>query len=275
MVAILTSVIVALLFVFVWLLYDGGYFWSAPTSRGDSRVSSDSSLRETPHRTGDSTRVRQVGSPNVGGGFRSNEIVEQLDPNAERHMHIHHIFDLRERKTLVLDLDETLVHSSLGPEGGVMAYDFTVQVPIRANLSPRTFYVFKRPYVDKFLRCVEEWYDVWIFTASLSSYADPVIDRLDQNGKLRKRLFREACLFRNTKYIKDLVRAGFDVSKTIIIDNSPDAYTHDHDNAIPIGHFYPSNVKDEELLSLLPILYCLRAVVDVRSVLSLHSLRSP
>jgi TFIIF-interacting CTD phosphatase-like protein len=89
------------------------------------------------------------------------------------------------------------------------------------------------------------------------------------------------------------VKAGFNVQKTIIIDNSPAAYMFDSDNAIPIAHYFAQNdeevfpfvrlffyfhsfkFKDRELLCLLPILNGLRSVYDTRSILNLRSLTRP
>lgn len=42
---------------------------------------------------------------------------------------------------------------------------------------------------------VSEWYKVVVFTASMSEYADPVIDWLDQENRLiSKRYFRQVCV---------------------------------------------------------------------------------
>lgn len=73
---------------------------------------------------------------------------------------------------------------------------------------------------------VSKWYNVVIFTASVQEYADPVIDWLEQDRKLFKaRFYRQHCTFRNGAYIKDLSIVQPDLSKVIIIDNSPVSYS--------------------------------------------------
>lgn len=68
------------------------------------------------------------------------------------------------KKTLVLDLDETLVHSSTRG----IRHDFMVEV-LNENAS-LIYYVYKRPHLDYFLKKVSQWYDIVIFTASVSEY---------------------------------------------------------------------------------------------------------
>jgi len=169
------------------------------------------------------------------------------------------------RKTLILDLDETLVHSTIQP---VNHHQIVVDVVIDAM--PCTFYVIKRPHVDMFLKKVAEWYDVIIFTASMRQYADPLIDQLDTKGLVKGRLFRESCLNKDGNFIKDLSLIKQDLSSTIIIDNSPIAYSHNKENAVPIDNWMGDNPRDESLLNLLPFLNALRYTSDVRSILSLR-----
>jgi RNA polymerase II subunit A small phosphatase-like protein len=47
-----------------------------------------------------------------------------------------------------------------------------------------------------------EIYEVVIFTASLSKYADPVLDQLDIHRVVKHRLFRESCYNNKGNYVK-------------------------------------------------------------------------
>jgi len=170
------------------------------------------------------------------------------------------------RKTLILDLDETLVHSTIKV---VTHHHITVDVLIDGMTC--TFYVIKRPHVDLFLKKVAEWFDLVIFTASMQQYADPLIDQLDTNKLVKGRLFRESCLAKEGNFVKDLSLIGQDLATTIIVDNSPIAYSHNKENALPIENWMGDNPQDDALLNLLPFLNGLRFTSDVRSILSLRA----
>lgn len=120
----------------------------------------------------------------------------------------------RVRKTLILDLDETLVHSSFRPFNSKS--DIELQV-IFDDVRHRV-YVLKRPYVDEFLQRMNELYDIFVFTASISSYANPLLDTLDRNRVIKKRLFREHCKGRNGAFIKDLSVVGKELKDMILLD---------------------------------------------------------
>ena len=138
-----------------------------------------------------------------------------------------------EQKTLVIDLDETLIHSLA--KGGRMSSGHMVEVKLAhpaayngLTLGPQhpiLYYVHKRPHCDDFLRRVSKWYNLVVFTASVQEYADPVIDWLEQEKKyFSKRYYRQHCTFRNGAYIKDLSSVEPDLSKVMILDNSPLSY---------------------------------------------------
>ena len=210
------------------------------------------------------------------------------------------------QKTLVIDLDETLIHSLA--KGGRMSSGHMVEVklnaPVLAPVSsianhptpiigpqhPILYYVHKRPHCDEFLRKVCKWYKLVVFTASVQEYADPVIDWLEQERKFFVgRYYRQHCTLRNGAYIKDLSSVEPDLSRVCILDNSPMSYIFHEgksphntsvkawvptnltsaDNAIPIEGWI-NDPTDNDLLHLIPLLEALQYVTDVRALLALR-----
>ncbi|MGH0137978.1 UNVERIFIED_CONTAM: hypothetical protein FKN15_037448 [Acipenser sinensis] len=131
---------------------------------------------------------------------------------------------------VLIDLDETLVHSSFKPVNNA---DFIIPVEI---------------------------------DGTVHQYADPVSDLLDKWGTFRSRLFRESCVFHRGNYVKDLSRLGRDLKKSIIIDNSPASYIFHPDNAVPVVSWF-DDMSDTELLDLIPFFERLSKVDDVYTVL--------
>ncbi|XP_043473594.1 CTD nuclear envelope phosphatase 1 homolog isoform X1 [Leptopilina heterotoma] len=182
-----------------------------------------------------------------------------------------HRLSIVKRKVLVLDLDETLIHSH---HDGVARPtvrpgtppDFVLKVKIDRH--PVRFFVHKRPHVDFFLDIVSQWYELVVFTASMEIYGAAVADKLDNNrGILRRRYYRQHCTPEMGSYTKDLAAICSDLASVFILDNSPGAYRAYPNNAIPIKSWF-SDASDTALLSLLPVLDALRFTQDVRSVLS-------
>jgi len=170
------------------------------------------------------------------------------------------------KMTLVLDLDETLVHSS--PKR-LFRHDYKIHISTADSPAGCWFFVKKRPHIDRFLRAVSRWFEVVVFTASLQHYADPVIDLIDPERLVCRRFFRQACVDRNGNLVKDLSQVRSDLSQVVIVDNSPTAYSLHEDNALPIESWV-DDPTDEALLELIPVLSGLVLLNDVRSILSLR-----
>lgn len=118
------------------------------------------------------------------------------------------------------DLAETLVHSTLEPCDDA---DFTF--PVNFNLQQHTVYVRCRPHLRDFLDRVSTLFEIIIFTASQSIYAEQLLNVLDPKRKIfRHRVFRDSCVFVEGNYLKDLSVLGRDLSRVIIVDNSPQVY---------------------------------------------------
>ncbi|KAJ3250802.1 CTD (Carboxy-terminal domain, RNA polymerase II, polypeptide A) small [Boothiomyces macroporosus] len=114
------------------------------------------------------------------------------------------------------------------------------------NKTMQTIYVMKRPGVDEFLVRLAEFFEIIIFTASIATYADSVLDVLDKH--------------------KDLSVLGRDINHTTIIDNLPSSYMFQPANAIPITSWYDDK-NDTELIDLIPFLEDLKDVDNFQTVL--------
>lgn len=172
---------------------------------------------------------------------------------------------LKGKKCLILDLDETLVHSSFKY---VRQCDFVIPVDIENQI--HNVYVIKRPGVDKFLERVGQLFEVVVFTASVARYGDPLLDILDPHKTIHHRLFRDSCYNYQGNYIKNLSQMGRPLEDLIIIDNSPASYVFHPHHAVPISSWF-SDSHDCELTDLLPFLEDLASsnVDDIRLVLDI------
>ena len=163
------------------------------------------------------------------------------------------------KKTLVLDLDETLVHSRFTPFG--CPSDLVIK--IEEDNDFHDIHVLVRPHVEVFLEKMSKKYELVIFTASISNYANPLLNLIDKMGYVPFRLFREHCTLINTAFVKDLTRLGRDLKDIIILDNNPLAYSLNQYNGFPIKSWFDDK-NDDELLKIIPILEFLSYVPDVR-----------
>ena len=127
--------------------------------------------------------------------------------------------------TLVLDLDETIVHY------------------IKYKNSE---YIQVRPYLDDFIKELSQFYEIIIFTASYKNYADLAINGIDPEKKIRYRLYRQHTTKIGNTFIKDLAKLGRDLKKVIIIDNCSDNYSLQPKNGINVIDFLGN--EDDDIL---------------------------
>eukprot|EP00186_Timspurckia_oligopyrenoides_P002894 CAMPEP_0182447148 /NCGR_PEP_ID=MMETSP1172-20130603/12019_1 /TAXON_ID=708627 /ORGANISM="Timspurckia oligopyrenoides, Strain CCMP3278" /LENGTH=851 /DNA_ID=CAMNT_0024643465 /DNA_START=16 /DNA_END=2571 /DNA_ORIENTATION=+ len=166
------------------------------------------------------------------------------------------------RITLVLDLDETLVHCSTEP---LDRADISFIVCFRST--EYKVYARRRPHLERFLAEVSRVFEVVIFTASHRVYCDRLLDLLDPDKRfVRFRVYRQSCVSVGGNYLKDLTVLGRDLRSTVIVDNSPQAFGFHVENGIPIAT-WTEDQSDCELLNLLPVLMELKSVPDVRPFL--------
>lgn len=164
----------------------------------------------------------------------------------------------RGKKTIVLDLDETLVHSTF-------TFENYVSFELNVNFENKnyTIYVKKRPGADFFLEEISKFYEIVIFTASLPEYANLVINILDKRNVCSYRLFRDSCTLWQNNYVKDMKRLGRDLNNVIILDNSIPVQKFNEENCILIESWF-DDPNDRELYKLIPYL---KKIANKRSVI--------
>jgi len=177
--------------------------------------------------------------------------------------------------TVVLDVDETLIHSRLSPtqnrfrqteerkENAGVCEEFKITLE-----DGETVWVNKRPGLDRFLRYIKTRYEVVAYTAGLEEYAKPLLDWLDPDGTVfRHRLYRDSCLFIRGYYVKDLQKLNRSLNRIVLVDNNAFCFLPQLSNGIPISSFY-DDPNDNALQFLTVFLRQIEEEPDVRPVLN-------
>ena len=160
--------------------------------------------------------------------------------------------------TLVLDLDETLVHCDFTPQEGA-----DIKVELQYGGQPYKVFGRRRPHLATFLREASRHFEVVCFTASQRLYAEQIIRLIDPDGHITNCLFRDACIPVRGNFLKDLSLLGRDLKNTILLDNSPLAFSYQLENGVPIESWF-DDANDTNLLSTMAWLKTLSTVDDVR-----------
>ena len=129
------------------------------------------------------------------------------------------------------------------------------------------FFVRKRPFIDEFLEQMSRVYEVVFFSSASEEYTNKLLDRIDSNRVAVARLFKDSCeLNPEGVYEKPIAKLGRSLKHTVLLDNTPEAFARNKENAIPVCGWF-GDEKDEELMNLIPILNKLSQVKDVRLVI--------
>jgi Dullard-like phosphatase family protein len=157
--------------------------------------------------------------------------------------------DSKYKYTLVLDMDETLIHFFFTHINGMF---------------------FVRPFCFDFLNELNELYEIITFTAGTKDYADNILNQLDINGDIIKyRLYRQHTSIVGCNVYKDLSKIGRDLSKTIIIDNLRENFKMQPNNGIFIKT-WTSDINDTQFRDLKKVLKEIVEfnIPDVRVIIS-------
>ena len=191
-------------------------------------------------------------------------------------------------KILVIDLDETLIHTSFKK---IPNPDFQIQLDSTIYSKKKSennsieelsiqkiveAYIRIRPGVNEFLSQLSKYYDLYVYSASSKNYLNNIMKHLDKNNIIKKCYCRDDCIIYvensekdfdkpNNKYnyVKDLKKINKDLRNIVFVDNNIMSFKLQEKNGIPIKSFY-DDVDDIELFKLIPILKNLSGFYDVR-----------
>ena len=130
--------------------------------------------------------------------------------------------------TLVLDLDETLVHY--------------IEEKDR-------HYVQVRPFAEYFISEMGKYFELVIFTSAEEEYANIVLEEIDKNKVITHKLYRRHVEYNDGLCLKDLDKIGRDIKRVCIIDNDKNNFKLHVDNGIEIKEFLGE--QDDNELDLL------------------------
>jgi Dullard-like phosphatase family protein len=151
-------------------------------------------------------------------------------------------------ETIILDIDETLIHTEIMD---LYDYDFSFII------NDRTYYVTKRPYLDEFISYISN-YKIGVFTTSTKDYATEILNTIGLN-KLEFLFDRSKCTMKyvldlqERTYIKRLHSTKCDLDKCVIIDDRRETAMDNYGNLIEVKPFY-CDKSDDTLLKLIDYL---------------------
>ena len=117
-----------------------------------------------------------------------------------------------------------------------------------------------------------QYYEVVVFTDQLTTYGDPILERLDPSRFISYRLYRDATQYTRGVHARDLSALNRDPSRVIFVSATPGAYMLQPENALPVKA-WNLDKEDTTLLDLMPFLESMvrRNVPDTRAVLGSYA----
>jgi TFIIF-interacting CTD phosphatase-like protein len=140
------------------------------------------------------------------------------------------------KKTVVLDLDGTLIHRSVDSDS-----------------------VYLRPNLYEFLTDINQLFEVIVFTAADHEWAHTIIELIDPDKQYFAHVFsREYCFYSNQCFVKDLrIFQDRNLRDIILVDDNIASFAFQLDNGIPVPTFTGAEEEenDDYLLSVFQFLY--------------------
>lgn len=156
-----------------------------------------------------------------------------------------------DKKLMILDLDETLIHADFDYK--FTSHDAYLKLAMTDNMES-ILPINIRPYLKQFLDYSVKHFEIVVFTAACKEYMDTILNYLDPEGKYFRFSFsRESCVVYKKLYLKFIQIFDVPLKDCIIIDNSIFSFSYNLSNGILVTSFYDEK-EDEDLLSLIEFL---------------------
>eukprot|EP01063_Lacrimia_lanifica_P021827 TRINITY_DN2940_c0_g1_i1.p1 TRINITY_DN2940_c0_g1~~TRINITY_DN2940_c0_g1_i1.p1 ORF type:complete len:241 (+),score=59.56 TRINITY_DN2940_c0_g1_i1:67-789(+) len=171
------------------------------------------------------------------------------------------------KKTVVLDMDETLLHSVFASrrrrgnwaaeaEARRVRDEIFIDWPDGYSLQ-----VYLRPGLDEFLKFVAAHFECILWTAGTKPYAEEILKVLDPHAKLFSHvIYRDRRWFKMARdgrgYVKDLSALGRSLKHTMLIENNALVCRFNWPNAIIVSDWVQSafDTKDDALSRVTTVL---------------------
>jgi len=175
---------------------------------------------------------------------------------------------LNQRKLLILDLDETLIH------GAKEKLDYEP-----ACVAPWCF-LYKRPHVEDFMNFCKEHFKVAIWTTASPEHAEMALSEICEPDYPFKFIWTSSrCTqardrigmddygsgYHWVKDLKKVKRLGFNLDQTIMVDDTPSMLERQYGNLVQIKRF-KGDPDDAELSKLMHYLIELKEEKNIRTV---------
>ena len=156
-----------------------------------------------------------------------------------------------------------------------LIYGTEVELENAADFRVGRYHIYCRPFLAQFLCGVDQWYELGVWSSAVSDYVTAVAHAVCPAGITWRFVWgRERCVRRvhsrsphpiHLKDIRKIKRRGFDIHRTLIVDDSPIKLSRNYGNAIHISPFTGAR-NDCELLLLLAYVSSIRDVDNYRQL---------
>ena len=169
---------------------------------------------------------------------------------------------------LILDIDETLIHSS--EKELSIPYDFYIL---------NTYYVYKRPFLIEFLDWAFSKFQIGIWSAAGEIYVKHILSLILNDNQIPKFIYHSKnctrkfdidpyngeypCIY-DAKRIQKL-KKRYNLSRILVLDDNIKAHCHNYGNLVHIKEFNPSK-EDDALIMIQPYIEAWFKEKDVRTI---------